>query len=185
VCVFVFNCSSHPFFNKRPKNMPKMQKTIKSIHGIQRNLPAKNRPILAPSDLTDPAGAIFVFSTLRRIYALFRQASAHLLLPTIHYGLATVSGGGVEAELNFIRLPSLLRRPVRAMIQHPSAELFRPVRPVGLVRLVGLYSHSFSNLRQKSTLYSCKPLPAIHYRLSTGLSRLLSSWQYEKCRLKK
>jgi hypothetical protein len=36
----VFNCSDHPFFNKTPKNMPIMTKTIKQfITGPPRALP--------------------------------------------------------------------------------------------------------------------------------------------------
>jgi hypothetical protein len=81
-------------------------------------------------------------------------------------GLPSSSRGGVEAELNFTRDPFPLPRPVRAMIHPPSARLFRPVRPVRLVRLVRLSSHSFSNLPQKSTLYS--PSTRSRRQMTTG-----------------
>jgi hypothetical protein len=38
----VFNCSDHPFFNKTPKNMPVMEKTIKQF--ITRPPHCQNNP---------------------------------------------------------------------------------------------------------------------------------------------
>jgi hypothetical protein len=95
-------------------------------------------------------------------------------LPTDHWKLSTdhCPRGGVEAELNFTRVPFPLPRPVRAMIQRPSAKLFRRVglvRFVRLFRLVPLFSHSFSNLSQKSTLYSPHPLPTIYHPILNSL----------------
>jgi hypothetical protein len=67
------------------------------------------------------------------------------------------------------------------MIYYPSARLFRPVRPVGLVRLVRLSPHSFPDLPQKSTLYSpTTPFPPYFNRLSVVRSSYSFLRSYEK-----
>jgi hypothetical protein len=129
----------------------------------------RNTPLLAANRSPVARPCAIRFPPLVKIYALFTQAApGERILFTAHREaspwdrpLTTVncSGGGFEAELNLTRVSFLSLRSAGAMIHHPSARLFRPVRPFGLVRLLGHHIR-FPTLAQNLP-FICQPLPSL------------------------